>query len=162
MFKPFLLTLAVAMLSLVCTPETLAQEQPVEEPDGSEDVTRGRSRGEDPNIDQRRGKNDPNVVDEDIVRPLEKGGRTRGTVCAVVFDNWTEWYIDCYVDRTYRGDVAPLGKDYLYVSGGNTQIYAVAEFTDGSEITYGPKTRYCSDDIFTVTLHDDHYSHEIE
>ena len=162
MFKPFLLTLAVAMLSLLCTPETYAQQRSPEESVGSEDATKGRSRGENSNIEERKAKNDPNADYEDAVQPAEKGGRTRGTVCAVIFDNWTKWVIDCYVDGRYRGDVGRYGDGTVYVGGGNTKVYAVAEFTDGSEISYGPITKYCSNDIFKITLHNDHYSYKIE
>jgi len=132
-----------------------------EETSGSGDAVQGKARGEDPNIEERKAKNDPNQTDEDIVQPADKGGRTRGTVCAVVFDNYTSWYIDCYVDAKYRGDVAPYGDGKVYVAGGDTQIYAVAEFTDGSEITYGPLTRYCSNRVFEVTLYKDYYNYRV-
>jgi len=132
-----------------------------EETSGSGDAVQGKARGADPNIEERKTKNDPNQIDKDIIQPADKGGRTRGTVCAVVFDNYTSWYVDCYVDGRYRGDVAPYGNGKVYVAGGDTRIYAVAEFTDGSEITYGPLTRYCSNRIFEVKVYKDYYNYRI-
>lgn len=162
MLKPLLLTLAVATLSLFCAPETNAQNRPAEESAGSEDATQGRSRGENPNIEQRKAKNDPNASNPEVVQPAEKGGRTRGTVCAVFFNNWTEWIIDCYVDGSYRGDVGRYGEGTIYVAGGQTRVYAVAEFTDGSEVSYGPITRNCSNEVFTFEMHDGYYNYDVE
>jgi len=51
----------------------------------------------------------------------------------IVFDNWTNWWIKCYVDGWYRGYVAPWGELTVYNVGvGPTSLYARADFTDGS------------------------------
>jgi len=58
---------------------------------------------------------------EDVVAPKEN---TRGGVCCLGFDNYTGYYLDIWVDETYRGRVAPYDYDDLCVAGGITTWYA--------------------------------------
>jgi hypothetical protein len=104
----------------------------------------------------RSGTADPNIKQTEVVNTLEgpagfvqpvaKGGvATRGQEgCKVIFDNYTRWYIKCYVDGDYRGVVCPWGDSSFWVGSGSTRAYAVAEFTDGSRLTWGPITRECN------------------
>jgi len=106
-------------------------------------MTRG---GDDPNIEQESMLN-PSEGFTDYVQPETKGGEpTRGAYCRVIFDNWTPYTIKCYVDRRYRGTVAPWGDGSVRVGSGSTRAYAVAEFRDGSRLAWGPITRSCYGD----------------
>lgn len=113
------------------------------------------SRGADPNIKADKAavmKQTPSI----FVKPGEKAtseteSRGAAGTCTVIFDNWTNYYIDCYTDGYYSGYAAPFGKLYVYVSGGNTSAYGVATFTDGSSLYWGPLTRYCSSSEWTVS-----------
>ncbi|NHE58984.1 hypothetical protein [Cyclobacterium plantarum] len=149
--------------SLLCVSEfTFAQERSAEEAVGSGDAVTSRTRGDDPNIEQGKAPNVKGELSEDIVQPADKGGRTRGTICYVNFDNWTSWIIDCYVDGRYKGDVAAYGEGGVTVGAGDTRVYAVAEFTDGSKVSYGPVTKYCSNAVFNFEMHSDSYKYAIE
>ncbi|EMR03220.1 hypothetical protein [Cesiribacter andamanensis] len=64
-----------------------------------------------------------------------------------------------YVDGTYRGQVSPWGDDYVNVGAGNTKVYIVAEFTDGSRVTWGPVTRSCYDQ-FDLTIREGSYTYQ--
>jgi hypothetical protein len=102
-----------------------------------------KSRGVDVNIVAKKSVNGV-ASKSKVVQPATKGAeQSRGGYCYVTFDNWTNYYIDCYVDGYHEGYVAPYGKGNVTVSGGDTKLYAVAEFDDGSKITWGPQTRYC-------------------
>src|SRR2546425_10469595 len=63
-----------------------------------------RGAGEDPNIKadkQQAAKNDP--ANEPPAPPKKGGAKTRGFFdCSVTADNYTPWWIDVYVDGTYR------------------------------------------------------------
>jgi hypothetical protein len=57
-------------------------------------------------------------------------------------DNRTNWYIDVYVDRQYRGQVGPWGDIYLYNACGATSLYAEAP---GTDYYWGPQSGdFCS------------------
>jgi hypothetical protein len=55
-----------------------------------------------------------------------------------VLDNSTPWYIDVYVDGSFRGTMGPWDDAQAYAIAGNTRLYARAEFDDGSVRTWGP------------------------
>lgn len=151
------------LVSLIFVCEfTYAQERSSEEPVGSGDAVTSRTRGDDPNIIQSKAPNVKGEEPEDIVQPADKGGRTRGSSCYVHFDNWTSWIIDCYVDGRYRGDVAGYGDGSVTVGAGDTRVYAVAEFTDGSKVSYGPITRYCSNAVFNFIIYKDSYNYSVK
>ena len=58
----------------------------------------------------------------------------------VVIDNWTGYYIDIYVDNSYRGTVSPWDKKTTWAIPGSTKLYAKAVFDDGSYLYWGPST----------------------
>jgi hypothetical protein len=64
-------------------------------------------------------------------------------VCRVDVDNWTPWKVQIYVDGTFRGLVSPWGDGVTYTGAGPTRVYARAEFTDGSALTWGPTDYDC-------------------
>jgi len=58
----------------------------------------------------------------------------------VVIDNWTGYYIDIYVDNSYRGTVSPWDKKVTWAIPGATKLYAKAVFDDGTYLYWGPST----------------------
>ncbi len=106
---------------------------------------KGRGTGPDTNIKNDQDKNDPNSPRP---APANKGGeKAKGAgpaTCQVKFDNSTGYYIRVYVDGTYRGTMDPWGDYSLYTGSGSTDLYAVAVFTDGTRLTWGPKAVSCS------------------
>jgi hypothetical protein len=111
------------------------------------------TRGTDANIKVPKGKN-TGEVPEGKVHPKEKGGTaSRGSYCEVVFDNWTSYYIDGYVNGRYEGYVGPWASGSVWVSGGSTTVYGVAEFLDGSRYTWGPQTKSCNSQKWTFSMY---------
>jgi len=75
-------------------------------------------------------------------KPVEK---SRGDVYGsnlsdIVVDNYTGYYIDIYVDGSYRGTLAPWDKKVTWAIPGSTTLYAKAVFDDGSYKYWGPTT----------------------
>ena len=104
----------------------------------------------DPNVKTPPGPNDPA---KETPAPAKKGGqKTRGTACFVNFDNYTPWYVEAYVDGTYRGTVAPWGDLDTVTGDGPTSIYARARFTDGSMKYGGPRNGLCVNEAFRWEL----------
>src|SRR2546427_662757 len=122
-------------------------------PPGKSNSSRGA--GEDPNIKtdkQQAAKNDP--ANEPPAPPKKGGAKTRGFFdCWVTADNYTPWWIDIYVDGTYRGQVAPWGAGTVNAGAGSTTLYGRAVFDSGSVRNWGPRQFHCSSDgVFTWRL----------
>jgi len=140
-----------AVLGLILGTFAYAQVKPLTDQIGSTKVT--ASRGADENIiaDKKANSTKAETI---VVQPPTKGGApSRGGYCYVTFDNWTGYYIDCYINGTYQGYVAPYGKGSITVSGGDNKVYAVATFDDGSKLTWGPETKSCNNQEWTVSLY---------
>jgi hypothetical protein len=104
----------------------------------------------DPNVKTPPAANDPA---KDTPAPARKGGqKTRGMACYVNFDNYTPWFVEAFVDGTYRGTVAPWGDLDTVTGDGPTEIYARARFTDGSMKYWGPRSGMCVNDAFRWEL----------
>ncbi|MBN1198892.1 MAG: hypothetical protein JXA23_06040 [Bacteroidales bacterium] len=73
-----------------------------------------------------------------------KEDKSRGDVypgyCDVVIDNWTGWYIDIYIDGSYRGQIKPWDKRVTWAIPGNTKLYAEAP---GTSFYWGPRMVDC-------------------
>lgn len=104
--------------------------------------TRGAAeRGKaDANIKQDQAPNDAKMK---MDKPAAKGGTTRGRGCRVDFDNRTAWAIKLFVDGSFRGVLGAYGDASVYVAGGDTSVYARADFTDGTFLYWGPKLYDC-------------------
>lgn len=141
-----LLFLAATFLGPMSSDTTAAQAQKPAAGKGKLDkdyAQKGKgAAGADENIKSDSDVNDPA---KQMPAPGAKGGeKSKGQgACAVVIDNRSAWYIRIYVDGTYRGTIAPWGDSYCYTGAGNTLLYAVATFTDGSRFTWGPRTVGC-------------------
>jgi hypothetical protein len=111
-------------------------------------ATSSRGVGDDPNIKggkQQAASNDP--AKEAPAPPQKGGAKTRGLFdCYVTADNYTSWWIDIYVDGTYRGQVSPWGAGTVNAGIGGTTLYGRAEFNDGSVKTWGPRQFLCTSD----------------
>lgn len=75
--------------------------------------------------------------------PPDKGGeKGRGFglgYVEVIFNNYSPWYVKCYVDGNYRGTIAPWGALNFPTGNGPTLLYARADFDDGSTYRWGPR-----------------------
>lgn len=60
----------------------------------------------------------------------------------VVIDNWTNYYIDIYINGNYRGTVSPWDKRTTWAIPGTNRLYAKAPFTDGTYYYWGPHETY--------------------
>ena len=101
---------------------------------------KGRGAGADENIKLQRAANKPGA---ETPAPTSKGGdKTRGTTSIVHVDNHTNWYIDAYMDGSFCATVGPWGDVWCNVGTGNTRMYAKADFTDNSSLTWGPNIGY--------------------
>jgi len=129
---------AVAAVSLTapCALRAQATQQPEKVVNATAVKGRGTATSPDENIKNMRRANAPGAK---VAAPTAKGGpATRGGVCAVHFDNRTSLYIDIYLDGDYRGTMSPWGDAYPFVGCGETRLYAKANFTDGSSLSWGP------------------------
>jgi hypothetical protein len=134
---------ASAVLLAAVTP-TVVSTQTGTKPDMITKAEAGRG-GADANI-----KNDSaaNVKGKPSTapKPPEKTGETaRGTsLCSVMFDNYTDLYIKTFVDGDYTGTMRPMGELNTYAIAGPTILYARADYTDGSSVSWGPIKVQCN------------------
>jgi hypothetical protein len=112
---------------------------------------KSRGEGKDENIKgDKSDKNDPNAT---IPAPAEKGGeKSRGGQCRVHFDNQTQWKIQIYVDGAYQGLLGPYADAYEWYGGTAGTLYGKADFTDGSNLTWGPQRAVCRAGAFHFQL----------
>lgn len=129
---------------------------------GTGDASKAKTRGDDPNIKVEQRMNSADQESKAIQSPDKGAPSHRGGLCYVIFDNWTDWYLDCYVDGYYEGMVAPWGEGYVTVGAGNTTLYSVARFDDGSRISWGPVEKYCNYEDFTMRVYEDSYYWSVE
>jgi len=69
----------------------------------------------------------------------EKGKGLGPGYAEVTFNNFSPWYVKCYVDGNYRGTIAPWGALNFPTGNGPTSLYARADFDDGSSYRWGPR-----------------------
>lgn len=121
---------------------------------GTVDAHGQKSRGaadNDPNVKTKEATNDPS---KKATAPPQKGGpKSRAATCFVMFDNYTPWALEAFVDGDYSGVVPRYGELTTYVGNGRTQVYARARFTDGSMLTFGPQYFDCTNERLTWKLH---------
>lgn len=124
---------------------SFVQAQAEQETGGTEvKETAKKGRGgeaEDENIKNRSVENDPQAAPP---APPEKGGEKARGGCYLTVDNHTAWKIQIFVNGNYVGLVSPWGNAAGYQSLSSFTTYAVADFTDGSQMTWGPRVVSCS------------------
>ncbi len=59
-------------------------------------------------------------------------------MCRLRVDNHTPWTVQIGVEGRYNGTVAPWGDAFGAYSGGTLRVFGLAEFDDGSALTWGP------------------------
>jgi hypothetical protein len=140
-----------------------AQTAPSKAENGSGDVVEHKAgaRGADPEVKKEKRANSA-TTETKVVQPPSKGARSRGGYCSVVFDNWSGYYLDCYIDGYYEGYVGPYSNGSMTVSGGITRAYAKAEFDDGSYRSWGPVTANCAYSTLTMTIYSTFYNSSVE
>jgi len=75
--------------------------------------------------------------------PPSKGGPKSRDYCDIHVDNRTPWHVDVYMDGDYAGTVGTYGDVYGTIHN-RAVMYAVADFDDGSRLTWGPRALSCS------------------
>jgi len=138
---------AVALVALAgwMTPVASSQAKGAAPKAMEDKAHKSRGAGQDPNIKHKSEANDPKAM---VAAPASKGGaKTRGATCVLVIDNWTSWKVQFYADGDYEELIAPWGESRYTFSGSHT-LYARADFTDGSVLTWGPRTAACEGNGF--------------
>jgi hypothetical protein len=105
-----------------------------------------RGGGADSNVKEGKDQAAKNDPAQEPAAPPEKGGKKERGVfdCWVTADNYTGWWIDIFVDGTYRGQVSPWGRGTVNAGAGGTTLYGRADFTDGAVRTWGPRAFICA------------------
>jgi hypothetical protein len=152
-----LIGLAVFLLalSMQAKPKASASAPQASSGKATDKAMASRGAGPDTNIKQDKDQATKNDAAKAPPAPPSKGGaKTRGIFdCWVTANNYTPWWVDIYVDGTYRGQVAPWGAGTVNAGAGGTALYGRAVFTDGSYKSWGPRQFACtSDGQFTWRL----------
>lgn len=130
MKKMFIMTCAVAALSLAFTPSTFAQ-----------------SKAKKKQTIEAKAMSEANEEVTKLMRPSNnadapaapnRGDNYGASMSDIIVDNYTGWYIDIYVDGEFRGTLAPWDKRVTWAIPGATTLYAKATFDDGSYRYWGP------------------------
>ena len=96
----------------------------------------------DENIKHADGKN---TLTGGPAAPPDKGGKkTRGAGGYTTIDNWTPWYIKVYANGDYMGTLGPWEKKWTYTGDQCPNLYARADFDDGTWKFWGP-SQICND-----------------
>ncbi len=135
--KKLLFVFALLMGAVVVSSAQGVDEKGVEQ--------KGKSRGKDANVKEAPGKAETNSKKgTTAVAPDNKSTeKSRGGYCTIYFENYTQWKIQCYVDGYYYGMVSGYGTNTVYVNPGSYSLYGVADFDDGSRLTWGPRSASC-------------------
>ena len=146
-FRTFPVYGLIVAIALALAMPSVAGAQTSKEAEGAvvkDTAQKARGGGaEDPNIKSGSAQNDPSPTAGPKAPPDKGGEKTRGG-CNLVVDNFTPWVIKLYVSGVYVGTVSAWGKASGYQSLSDMILYAVADFTDGSQKTWGPRTAYCT------------------
>lgn len=135
--------LVAALVLLLAAPGlALAQEESGGEPEQSK-AKHAEAGTPDENVKQAEPKNVPG---EGPPAPESKGGpQAKGPICYATLDNHTRLYVKFFVDGAYQGTVTPWGSLVGAALSGPTELYARADYTDGSYDYWGPRTVRCDD-----------------
>lgn len=146
-FRTLLISGCIIVFTLVLALPFMANAQTGKEAEGAvvkDTAQKARGGGaEDPNIKSGSAQNNPDLAAGPKAPPDKGGEKTRGG-CNLVVDNFTPWVIKLYVSGVYVGSVSAWGKAAGYQSLSDLILYAVADFTDGSQKTWGPRVASCA------------------
>ena len=136
-------SIALAAALVLGSAALLAAQQAKEEVVAAK-AQKPRGSGADENIKKDKAVNDPAAI---VPAPPGKGGeKSRGLVCGIVLDNYTQWYVQFYVDGLYWGAAGPYGEVSGLAFAGGTKVYARADFIDGTWLYWGPQVFNCRRD----------------
>lgn len=108
----------------------------------------GKGMDSDPNIKEGESLNNPNGPK---TPPMSKGGGTSkgaSSDCEVQFDNRTDLNVKTYVNGRYRGAMGGYDDALLHLYPGYVTVYARADFSDGTYLSWGPQSYTCSENQF--------------
>lgn len=81
-----------------------------------------KTRSLNPNIKIKAPKNDNNPLPASV----KKGNKTPGLKdCEIVFDNYTGYFIEVYLDGEYKGTIGEWGSLYVTVTSGYAKVYCI-------------------------------------
>ncbi|HLZ44180.1 MAG TPA: hypothetical protein VKQ05_00705 [Gemmatimonadales bacterium] len=136
-----LITAVLAASAVFALVSTASAQAAAQAKGSTTPAARSRGTATDENIKKPRAANDPAAAA--IPAPANKGGnQTRGAASVVHLDNWTNYYIDLYVNGEFCATSGPWGDAYCLVPSGSAVLYGKANFTDGSSLTWGPRAAY--------------------
>ncbi|MFH0892793.1 MAG: hypothetical protein V2A54_00010 [Bacteroidota bacterium] len=83
-----------------------------------------KTRGANPNIKTAvKAPNSDNGVKPSNVK---KGNAEGTTDCEIAFDNYTNFFVDVYVDGSYKGTIGDWGTLYINASSGYKSVYCIS------------------------------------
>jgi hypothetical protein len=135
-----ILAVAIGVLASVVV-DTQASQKPDQAT--SKETNRGKAT-EDKNVKEPEGVNKRGETAQLPAPPEKTGEKTRQVLCAVMFDNYTDLWVQAYVDGRYAGMMRPWGELHTFAIAGPTILYARAPYTDGSYDSWGPVKVSCS------------------
>ena len=86
-------------------------------------VDYSNTRSTNPNIKINAPDNDKNPLPASSKKNSKKTNNAKE--CEIIFDNYTGYFIEVYIDGIYRGTVGEWGTLYVTVKGGYTKVYAI-------------------------------------
>ena len=123
--RKLLFIAAIGMLAYFAVPQALQAQsyegKSIVEVEGTS-VDYSSTRSTNPNIKIVAPDNDKNP----LPASQKKGNKkATGKECEIIFDNYTGYYIEVYIDGIYKGTVGEWGTLYVTARGGYTKIYAL-------------------------------------
>jgi len=118
----------------------MVNEQKKEEKQVDNQSARGEGKS-DENVQTPKAKNDPQASNQ---APENRGDVYGSDYCDVKLRNYTGYYIDIYVDGSFRGTLGPWEDRVSWAIPGKTKLYGRADFDDGSWLYWGPIEAECS------------------
>ncbi len=86
----------------------------------SKDVDPNQTRAMNPNIKIKAPTNDKNPMPASF-----KKGEKEGEDCEIIFDNYTGYFIEVYLDGEYKGTIGDWGTLYVTKNAGYTKVYCI-------------------------------------
>src|SRR5579862_6174783 len=92
-----------------------------------------------------------NSVANSMNHPVARPAKSRGLngTCDIHVANNTGFYVEFYFNGQLAGAMGPWGALNPNITEGNAALYARAVFTDGSSLTFGPRTLTCTGSDYT-------------
>jgi len=130
--------LLLIVLAILVSGFSVAQAQDTPEQLKSNAVEmRGDASSEEISVDEIINKLDSESLE------LKSEDAERSVNRFIEFDNWTNWYIRCYINGNYQGTVAPWSELRIRLPRNDVyRFYAEARFEGGVTYTWGGVDRF--------------------